>query len=101
MSDKADEAKLTGAEAALAQQSEWLVCVAHEFIKNFKSGETLTGEDIRLRVRDTCGEPRSANAWGAAILSISKNGLILDTGKMTKPKSLASHSRSIKIWEVA
>ena len=101
MSDAADKAKIDGAEAALNKQSEWLVCVTHEFIKNFKSGETLTGEDIRLRVRKECDEPRTPNAWGAAVLSISKNGLILDTGKMTKPKSLASHSRSIKIWEVS
>ena len=101
MTDISDAAKHDGAEAAISGQSEWLVCVTNAFIREFKAGETLTGEDMRLRVRKECGEPRHPNAWSASVLALSKHGLILDTGRMTKPKSLASHSRMIKIWEVA
>ena len=101
MSDTSDSARDDGASAALGGNSEWLVCLVNQFMTEFKVGETVTGEDIRMRLTPNCGLPRHPNGWGASMLAMASQGLIEDTGRMVTPKSRASHSRQIKVWTVS
>ena len=101
MTDASNKDRDDGASAALSGNSEWLVCLVNQFMTEFKVSETVTGEDIRLRLAPTCGSPRHPNGWGAAILAMVSQGLLEDSGRMATPKSRASHSRQIKIWLVS
>jgi hypothetical protein len=65
------------------------------------TGEELTGEAIRLRLRNAgCPTPTHHNAWGPFIKSLVVSGMLIDTlrtGWMTTKKS---HAARTPLWRV-
>ena len=62
------------------------------------NGEDFTGELIRFHVRESVGEPRHPNAWGALISALIKQGEILETGEHRKMKDPRSHARKTPVY---
>lgn len=66
-----------------------------------KSGELMTGEDIRVAIVDDVGEPHHHNAWGAMIKNAMKQRLVVPTGKWRPMKLKQSHARVSPIYRIA
>ena len=61
-------------------------------------GEEMTGEDIRMESGATAHHP---NAWGAAIMGLTRRGLLIKTGEyrqMVRPSSHARVNPVYKVW---
>jgi hypothetical protein len=66
-----------------------------------ESGQFMTGEDVRVAIVNTVGEPHHHNAWGAMIKSAVKQRLIIPTGKWRPMKLPQSHARVSPIYRVS
>ena len=56
-------------------------------------GQTLTGEDIRLRLIQEQIKPHHHNAWGALISAAVRKGLIRETGRWIAMRDTKSKAR--------
>lgn len=65
-----------------------------------KSGELMTGEDIRVQIVEIVGEPHHHNAWGAMIKNAISQKLIVPTGKWRPMKLPQSHARVSPIYRI-
>src|SRR5262245_22076180 len=89
-------------ERARAQRDQGMARVQEEALANHLAalllqhvGAELTGEDICLLSGRTAHHP---NAWGAAINALVRRGLLIKTGAMRQPSSVASHARAIHVY---
>lgn len=69
-------------------------------VSNLESGAHLTGEDIRLQVRDRVGNPHHHNAWGALIKAAIRADLIKPTGKHRAMQTVKSHARRTPVYYI-
>jgi len=63
-------------------------------------GQTVTGEDIRLRCAELNINPHHANAWGAFVSLMVKEGKLIPTGKYVPMKAVKSHARKTALYKV-
>ena len=73
---------------------------AIERIYLLSPGREVTGEDIRLFVREFTGEPEHHNAYGAMIRIAIARGLIKRTGEYRAMKTPKSHARRTPVYKV-
>lgn len=57
-----------------------------------------TGEEIRINISNKGIGPHHPNAWGALIMYGLRNGILSDTGKISKMKTKTSHARKTSIY---
>lgn len=57
-----------------------------------------TGEDIRLAITETAGEPSHPNAWGALVNRLVKSEVITATGEYRSMKTAKSHARKTPVY---
>jgi hypothetical protein len=79
---------------------EWRDQCVSVFPLLFDAGDMVTGEDIRLAVSDTIGEPHHHNAWGAMIRYMVGRKMIWATGKYKHMKTRRSHGRMTPVYRV-
>jgi hypothetical protein len=92
-----------GTEAVLEPRPIFKELVSRVIDALVQEGKRLTAETVReefLTRYSGCPAPHH-NAWGAAILSASKRGVIRPTGKYVQTLKPASHARKIQVWEPA
>lgn len=78
------------------QPQEW-----KDKVYNFASklrGWEGTGEDFRVIATEVVGEPTSANAWGALINRLIREGIFKKTGELRKMKQRTSHARMTPVY---
>lgn len=63
-------------------------------------GQYLTGEAIRFHMEQRGIEPHHHNAWGAAIMTAARRGLLEKTGRYLPMQSLKSHARRTPEYRV-
>ena len=65
------------------------------------AGQERTGEAIRQELRtDGLMPPLHPNAWGAAINTAVRRGILLDTGLVVKMTSPGSHARRTPVYSL-
>lgn len=80
---------------------DWRVLAHRVFGRVFKTGEFVTGEDMRTRLTDYgLPRPKSSNAWGGLTSSLVKSGRLRDTGHTRQMADLRSHARRTPLWVV-
>ena len=60
----------------------------------------LTGEDVRLRLREIGIRPRHHNAWGCLIRTAVLRRLLEPTGRWFHMKDISSHARKTPEYRV-
>jgi len=64
------------------------------------SGREGTGEDFRLSCERDGIRPHHANAWGALILSLKRQGHLVETGEWRSMRDSKSHARMTRVYRV-
>ncbi len=59
---------------------------------------TFTGEDIRLQLGFSVGQPHHPNAWGALVSTLIKRKIIKPTGEYRAMKDENSHARKTPVY---
>jgi hypothetical protein len=59
----------------------------------------MTGEEIRIRMTFSVGQPTHHNAWGSLIMSAVRKGLIEATGEYRSMKTKKSHARKTPVYK--
>lgn len=59
-----------------------------------------TGEDIRLLIEDSIGQPHHHNTYGALIRTAKKQGLISHTGQYKQMRTKKSHGRINPLYQI-
>ncbi len=62
------------------------------------SGDTFTGEDIRMALSQIVGLPHHVNCWGALINALLKKKIIVATGEYRSMKDETSHARKTPVY---
>ena len=62
-------------------------------LRNFEG----TGEDLRVIVAAVVGNPKHHNHWGAIILALLKEGILVETGEYRAMKGEKSHGRRTQV----
>jgi len=60
----------------------------------------VTGEDVRVLCAEVEIAPHHHNAWGAAINTMVRRGLLVPTGMFTQMKDVRSHARLTRVYRV-
>jgi hypothetical protein len=63
-------------------------------------GMLLTGEDVRLRLREIGIRPHHHNAWGSLIKTAVDRKLLEPTGRWFRMKDVSSHARRTPEYRV-
>lgn len=66
------------------------------YLKN----QEVTGEDIRNLLAQHGLSPVHNNVIGAFVNSLARQGVLVDTGKITRMKTHKSHARRTPLWRV-
>ena len=69
-------------------------------LRDFPDGFETTGEQIRVLLDRRGIRPHHHNAWGAVINIALRNGLLEDTGRMTKMSTAKSHARRTPVYRI-
>jgi hypothetical protein len=64
------------------------------------AGREGTGEDFRLACEREDIRPHHANAWGALILSLKRQGHLAETGEWRSMRDSKSHARMTRVYRV-
>lgn len=93
--------KAKGIKQVLANNADWQSAVHAVLTQLCQSRETFTAEDLRKACAAAgIPDPKHPNAWGAAINSASKSGLIEQIGHKKNHMSSA-HARIVGVWRAA
>lgn len=64
------------------------------------SGTECLAEEMRRVCEDAGVVPHHHNAWGSLTNQLVKAGILLDTGRLAKSRSVRSHARRQPVWRV-
>lgn len=98
MPETAIEARDRGLAKVSTSSPTWIQS-AHEHIP-FYPGDTATGEDLKVFLRDILLEPHHVNCYGAMIRSALTKGLLKGTGVFVKMKLKESHARKNEVYTI-
>ena len=96
--ETAIEARNKGIAKVSAGSPTWIQS-AHEHLHLYP-GDTATGEDLKVFLRDILLEPHHVNCYGAMIRSALTKGLIKGTGVFVKMKLKESHARKNEVYTI-
>lgn len=74
---------------------------AKDAVRDLNQRREWTGEDIRLFVTESIGEPHHHNIWGALTSWGIKQGILQRTGEWRKMVTPKSHARMTPVYRVA
>lgn len=95
-----EKLKECGIERVKRKGNDWNESVVGIIEKYLSTGEEFTSCTIRHFCHSMLvqPEPHHPNAWGAALNSAAKRGLIKKTGLWVKSNIASTHARMIPVW---
>jgi hypothetical protein len=96
---EAGERRRDAGIAAAGGSGNWIER-AVRLVVHFMCGQEVLAEQFRALCMRHGVEPETANGWGSLTYTLSKRGLIVDTGRLEKSQDPRSHARRQPVWRV-
>lgn len=85
-----------GCQAVLEHAGDWKDEARKVFLA--MGQQELTGEDIRRECEARGVRPHHANAWGAFVLGLVREGYLESTGRIVPMRDPRSHARKTQLY---
>ncbi len=87
-----------GCKSVAANNRAWMDTAISRLEYLYRSGDVMTGEQIR-KVCELHGiRPVHPNAWGALTGTLVRRGFLRDSGKTVQMEDPKSHARRTPLW---
>jgi len=86
--------------------NSWTKRARQFFNRRFRSGDVVTGEDIRFKLmkrtnaKTYLSKPSDSNVWGGFVGGLHARGTLIDTGSTRAMKAPNSHGRRTPLYVV-
>lgn len=87
-----------GLAQAVDNDPTYFMSMGTMFIASLPRGFEYTGEEIAAMLTARGITPRTDKGWGALINAAARQGLLVDTRRVSPMRKIKSHARRTPIW---